>query len=89
VAQAQELPRVSIRHDDEQLAACVKCALGLEGGGGVVVFEGQEPAVGMLPEVLLVLLELLVPKWDPAREGRALGEGFIEVPEEEDDVDWS
>ena len=75
VAQSQELPRVSIQNDnDEQVAACVKYALGLEGGGGVVL-KGQEPAVGMLPEVLVELLELLVPKWDPAREGRVLGEG--------------
>jgi hypothetical protein len=79
VAQAQELPRVSIQHndsDEEELrAASVKYALGLEGGGGVVLFKGQEPAVGMLPEVLMELLELLVPKWDPAHKGRPLGEG--------------
>ena len=41
VAQAQVLPRVSIQHDDnsdeelKKLAACLKYALGLEGGGGV------------------------------------------------------
>ena len=44
VVQAQEPPRVSIQHDDdeqvEKLAACFKYALGLEGGDGVV-FEGQ------------------------------------------------
>jgi hypothetical protein len=56
------------------------------------VFEGQEPAVGMLPEVLvelLELLELLVPKWAPAREGRPLGEGYIEevLEEEKEDED--
>ena len=77
VAQVQELPRVSIQqHDDdndeEELAACLKYALGLEDGGGVV-FEGQEPAVGMLPEVFVELLELLVPKWDPAQKGQPLG----------------
>ena len=83
VAQAQELPRVSIQCGDERLAACVKYALGLEGRGGVV-FEGQEPTVGMLPEVLVELLELLMPKWDPARKGRVLGDGYIEVPEEEE-----
>ena len=57
------------------MVACLKYALGLEGGGGVVLFEGQEPAVGMLPEVFVELLELLVPKWDPAQKGRPLGEG--------------
>ena len=96
VAQAQELPRVAIQHnhheeEQEKLAACVKYALGLEGGGGVVLFEGEEPAVGMLWEVLVELVELVVPKWDPAREGRVLGEGYIEVPEEvveeDDDID--
>ena len=77
VAQAQELPLVTIQHDNEEekLAACVKYALGLE-GGGIVLAEGQEPTVGMLPEVLVELVELLVPKWDPARKGRALGEGY-------------
>ena len=63
------------RDDDDKLVACLKYALGLEGGGGVVLFEGQEPAVGMLPEVFVELLELLVPKWDPAQKGRPLGEG--------------
>ena len=78
VAQARELPRVSIQHDHdineegEKLVVCVKYALGLE-GGGVVLFEGKEPTVGMLPEVLVKLLELLVPKWDPARKGEVLG----------------
>ena len=66
LAQAHELPRVFIQHDSvdeeqEQLVACVKYALGLEGGGGVV-FEGREPTVGMLPAVFVELLELLVPK---------------------------
>ena len=79
------MPRVSVaEHDDEQLAAYVKYALGLEGGGGVVL-EGQEPSVGMLPEILVELLELLVPKWDPAWKGRALGEGYIEVQEDEEE----
>ena len=77
VAQAQELPGVRVVEagEDEELAACVKYALGLEGGGGVVLEGQQELAVGMLPEVFVELLELLVPKWDPSRKGRPLGEG--------------
>ena len=64
LAAGQALPRVSIEHgvEEEKLAACIKYALGLEGGGGVVL-EGQEPTVGMLPEVFVVLCEMLVPKW--------------------------
>ena len=89
LAQAQGLPRVSILlHDDdeeEKLMACVKYALGFEGGGGVVLEWQEEPAVGMLPEVFVELLELLVPKWDPAQKGRPLGEGYIEVEEEEEE----
>ena len=98
VQRGDPLPHVQVSEQGEQadeeqgkqeeLAACVKYALGLEGGGGVV-FEGQEPAVGMLPEVLLELLELLVPNWDPAQKGRPLGEGYIEVggQEEEEEAD--
>jgi hypothetical protein len=59
---------------EEELVATVKYVLGLEGGG--VVFQGQEPTVGMLPEVLAELLELMVPKWDPALKGHPLGEGM-------------
>ena len=51
--------------EDEERVACVNYALGIEGGGGVVL-EGQEPAVGMLPEVFVELCELMVPKWDRA-----------------------
>jgi hypothetical protein len=100
VAQAQALPRVSIHHhhnnnndeEEEQRTACLKYALGVEGGGGVVL-EGQDPAVGMLPEVLVELLEMMVPKWDPAQKGRPLGEGYIEVQGHDDDevlmsYDW-
>ena len=39
----------------------------------------------MLPEVFVELLELLVPKWDPARKGRMLGEEYIEVEQEDDE----
>lgn len=35
--------------------------------------EGQEPTVGMLPEVFVELLKLVVPMWDPAKKGRPLG----------------
>ena len=85
VAQSEELPGVQVvEHvEQEELAACLKYALGLESGGGVV-FEGQEPAVRMLPEVFVELLELRTPKWDPAQKGRPLGEGYIELQEE----DW-
>lgn len=68
----------------EELAACLKYAKGME-GGGKVVFEGQEPAVGMLPEVLVELLEMMVPKWDPARKVRPLGERYIEHEDGEED----
>ena len=77
VAQARELPRVRVLQglgldDDEEededeeakLAACVQYALGLRGGGGVVVVKGQKPAVGMAKGVLVELCELMVPKWD-------------------------
>lgn len=61
VVQGHELLRVSIQLDEEEkekLAACVKSALGLE-GGRVVLAEGQEPTVR---------LEMMVPSWDPARK---------------------
>ena len=41
IEQTRELPCVRVHGSDEQLVACVKYALRLEGGGGVV-FEGQE-----------------------------------------------
>ena len=71
MAQAWELPRVRVVQgpaqdkddEEEKLVACLKYALGLEGGGGVVV-EGQKPAVGMVKGVFVELCELLVPKWD-------------------------
>lgn len=57
------VPRVQVvgmEGADEKVVACIKYALGLEGGGGVVL-EGHEPAVGMLPEVFAELMELMVP----------------------------
>ena len=73
VAFIRELPRVEVVEEgrDEKLLATVKYVLGLEGGGGVML-EGQEPTVGMLPEVMVELLELMVPKWEPARKGHPL-----------------
>ena len=78
VMEGLDLPHVELEGEDEKLAACVKYALGLE-GGGIVLAEGQEPTVGMAPEVFVELLELMVPSWDPAWMGRVLGEGYIEV----------
>ena len=43
--------------------ACLKYALGLEGGGGVHDGEGPPPQ-GMLKELFVELSEMLVPKWD-------------------------
>ena len=51
---------VGIDGQNKQLVVCVKYALGVEGGGGVV-FEGQEPHVGMLPELFVKLCEMLTP----------------------------
>jgi hypothetical protein len=84
VAEGRALPAVHVMEEeesadaenDEQLVACVKYALGLEGGGGWHEGEGSPPQQGMLKEVLVELLELVVPEWDPARKGRPLGEGL-------------
>ena len=67
VMEGHKLLRVQVAEseEDEQLVACIKYALGLE-GGGVVLFEGQEPTVGMVKEVFVELCEMLVPKWDRA-----------------------
>ncbi len=57
MAEGQELPRVAVVENpkqNEELVACVKYALGLEGGGG------------MLKELFVELSEMLVPKWDRA-----------------------
>jgi hypothetical protein len=61
----------------------------------VVVEGGDEKLMAVvkfviegLPEELFVeLLELLLPKWDPARKGLPLGEGF-ESDEEEEEEYW-
>lgn len=73
-----------IEKQNDELIACIKYALGLEGGGSVVV-EGVEPGVGMVKEVFVELLEYLVPKWDPARKGLPLGEGYFEEDESDDE----
>jgi hypothetical protein len=68
VADWRELPRVVVlegQGQNEELVACVKYALGLEGGGGVHEGEGPPPQ-GMLKEVFVELCEMLVPKWDQA-----------------------
>ncbi len=72
VAAGRELPAVVVVVDDdsneeeEELVACVKYALGLEGGGGVHE-EGQgPPPQGMVHDVFIELCELLVPTWDRA-----------------------
>jgi ankyrin repeat protein len=68
VAEGRALPAVAVmeeegeegegeQQDEEQLVACVKYALGLEGG---------EDGKGMLKEVFVELCELLVPTWDRA-----------------------
>lgn len=64
VAQEQALPVVEVvnEQESEEIVACVKYALGLEDGGGVVL-EGQEPAVGMVKELFVELCEMMVPKW--------------------------
>ena len=92
VAADRALPAVTVNGENARVVACVKYALGLEGGG--VVFQGQEPTVRMLPEVLVELLKMMVPKWDPALKGRPLGEGYIGLgwqeegdEDEEDDED--
>ena len=69
VEEGRELPAVQVGGEghgqapDEELVACFKYALGLNGWGGVVLEGQQEPAVGMLPEVCVELCEMLVPKW--------------------------
>ena len=40
-----------------------------------MVLEAVEAPQGKAKDVFVELLELLVPKWDPARKGRVLGEG--------------
>ena len=50
---------------NEKVTACIKYAIGLEGGGAVVL-EGQGPAVGMVKEVFVELCEMLVSKLDRA-----------------------
>lgn len=51
--------------DNKKLVACVKYALGLEGGGGVEI-DGQEATERMVKDVFVALCELLVPTWDRA-----------------------
>ena len=48
---------------EEKVMACVKYALGLEGGGGWYEGEGPAPEEGMVKDVFMEVCELLVPKW--------------------------
>jgi hypothetical protein len=57
VEHGQKLPAVVVDSEKEKLLACLKYALGLEGGE-----DGQ----GMPREVFIELCEVLVPKWDRA-----------------------
>jgi hypothetical protein len=72
VGEGRALPAVRVvvvnegQNDNEELVACLKYALGLEGGGGWHEGEGPAPQDGMLREVFVELCELLVPKWDRA-----------------------
>ena len=66
VMEGLDLPHVEVEGEDERVVACVKYALGLEGGGGVVFEEQEEPAEGMVKDVFVELCEMLVPKWDRA-----------------------
>jgi hypothetical protein len=78
VAEGRPLPAVAVveegeegqqqqqQPNNEELVACLKYALGLEGGGGWHEGEGPAPQEGMLREVFVELCELLVPKWDRA-----------------------
>jgi hypothetical protein len=76
VAKGRQLPAVQVvmneecqqqpSEEEEELVACLKYALGLEGGGGWHEGEGPAPQQGMLREVFVELCELLVPKWDRA-----------------------
>lgn len=68
-----------------QLTACVQYALGLEGGGGMYE-DKRPPPQGMLPEVFVELLEMLVPKWDPARWDKPLGRQLEDM--DEDHFGW-
>jgi hypothetical protein len=68
VAEGRAMPAVVVVVDDrhgrsndeeeEELVACVKYALGLEGGG--------TPPQGMVHDVFIELCELLAPTWDRA-----------------------
>jgi hypothetical protein len=53
VAGAMDLPRATVEGENGELVACLKYALGLEGGGGWHEGEGPAPQQGMLREVLV------------------------------------
>jgi hypothetical protein len=66
VKEGEELPAVLVEESadgaNEKLLACLKYALGLEGGGGW--HEGPAPPQGMVKEAFVELCEMLVPTWD-------------------------
>ncbi len=75
VAEGRALPAVVVVDDshwrsdndkEEELVACVKYALGLEGGGDVHEEGKGPPPQGMVHDVFIELCELLVPTWDRA-----------------------
>ncbi len=53
---------------EEKVVACLKYALGLDGGTDFAEGGGGDASApqGMVREVLIELCELLVPKWDRA-----------------------
>ena len=74
MAEGRELPAVVVvdvsherSNEEEKLVACVKYALGLEGGTDFSDDGGRSSAPrGMMKEVFIELCELLVPAWDRA-----------------------
>lgn len=71
VAVEKALPRVSVVGEDEGLVGVVRCVVGLDGD------------VGLSPDLMVELLEMMTPKWDPARKGEVLG-AYYEKVEAED-----
>ncbi len=75
VAEGRALPAVEVvegqghGESEEKVVACLKYALGLEGGTDFAAEGGGGDASapqGMVREVMIELCELLVPKWDRA-----------------------
>jgi hypothetical protein len=64
----RELLRVAMiegqDENNEELVACLKYALGLEGGTDFSEGADNTAPQGMVREVFIELCELIVPKWD-------------------------